>query len=63
MLKYATRDEVELLEIGTGGLPELRKAVENYGETSPLYGFLRYRRRVVVVRYLPDGCSRLIQGT
>jgi hypothetical protein len=62
VLKYATRDEVELLESGTGGLPELRKAVESYEETSPLYGFLRYRRRVVVIRYLPEGCSRLIQG-
>ncbi|KAL2206250.1 hypothetical protein CC79DRAFT_1369674 [Sarocladium strictum] len=62
ILKYATRDEVELLETGTGGLPELRKAVEDYDETSPLYGFLRYRRRVVIVRYLPEGCSRLIQA-
>lgn len=62
VLKYAARDEVELLDQGAGGLPEVRKAIENYEETSPLYGFLRYRRRVVIIRFLPDGCSRLIQG-
>ena len=63
VLKYATRDEIELLDSGSGGLPELRKVVENYDETSPLFGFLRYRRRVVIIRYLPEGCSRLIQGS
>ncbi|KAI9158953.1 hypothetical protein HJFPF1_06956 [Paramyrothecium foliicola] len=62
ILKYASRDEVELLSRGTGGVVEVRKAITEYEETSPLYGFLKYRRRNVVLKYLPDGCSRLIQA-
>lgn len=62
LLKYASRDEVELLGSGSGGVVELRHAVEGYQEASPLYGFLRYRRRNVLIKYLPEGCSRLIQG-
>ncbi|KAI9897709.1 hypothetical protein N3K66_007565 [Trichothecium roseum] len=62
LLKYASRDEVELLGSGSGGVVELRHAVEGYQEASPLYGFLRYRRRNVLIKYLPEGCSRLIQA-
>ena len=62
LLKYASRDEVELLSRGNGGIVEVRKAIAEYEETSPLYGFLKYRRRSVVIKYLPEGCSRLIQG-
>ncbi|ODA77082.1 hypothetical protein RJ55_07600 [Drechmeria coniospora] len=62
LLKYATRDEVELLSSGSGGLGEMRNVVTEYDETSPLYGFLKYRRRNVIVKYLPEGCSRLIQA-
>lgn len=40
----------------------MRNAVSDYNETSPLYGFLKYRRRNVVVKHLPEDCSRLIQG-
>lgn len=57
-----SRDEVALLERGTGGVPEVRNALDKYEETSPLYGFLQYRRRKVVLRYMPEGLSRLIQG-
>ena len=62
LLKYAARDEVELLSNGNGGETELRSAIAEYEEPSPLYGFLKYRRRNVVIKYLPEGCSRLIQG-
>ncbi|CAG9942086.1 unnamed protein product [Clonostachys rosea f. rosea IK726] len=62
LLKYASRDEVELLSSGTGGVAEMRGAVTAYDETNPLYGFLKYRRRNVLVKYLPEGCSRLIQA-
>lgn len=41
----------------------MRNAVSDYEEeTSPLFGFLRYRRRNVLIKYLPEDCSRLIQG-
>ncbi|RCI07564.1 hypothetical protein L249_1628, partial [Ophiocordyceps polyrhachis-furcata BCC 54312] len=62
LLKYSNREEVELLSRGNGGVIEMRKAVADYEETSPLYGFLKYRRRNVVVKYLPADCSRLIQA-
>ena len=62
LLKYASRDEIELLDRGTGSIVELRNAIEKYDEPSPLYGFVRYRRRNVILKYMPENCSRLIQG-
>ncbi|KAJ4304242.1 hypothetical protein N0V88_001855 [Collariella sp. IMI 366227] len=62
LLKYATRDEVELLGRGNGGIVEVRNNIAQYEEKSPLYGFLRYRRRNVIIKYLPEDCSRLIQA-
>lgn len=62
LLKYASRDEIELLGRGSGGIVEVRTKIAEYEETSPLYGFLRYRRRNVLIKYLPEDCSRLIQG-
>lgn len=62
LLKYASRDEVELLDRGNGGIVEARNAIAKYEEPSPLYGFLRYRRRNVILKYVPEGCSRLVQG-
>ncbi|KAF9884598.1 hypothetical protein FE257_001420 [Aspergillus nanangensis] len=62
LLQYVSRDEVALLDRGTGGVPEVRNAIDSYEESSPLYGFLQYRRRKVVLSYLPQGLSRLIQA-
>ncbi|KAF3395359.1 hypothetical protein DPV78_008536 [Talaromyces pinophilus] len=62
LLKYASRDEVTLLGRGTGGVPDVRATVESYEEKSPLYGFLQYRRRKIVLKYVPDGMSRLVQA-
>lgn len=62
LLKYASRDEVELLGRGNGGIIEIRNNIAQYEDKSPLYGFLRYRRRNVIIKYLPEDCSRLIQG-
>lgn len=47
---------------GNGGIIEMRKTIADYDETNPLYGFLKYRRRNVLIKYLPEDCSRLIQG-
>ena len=62
VLKYISRDEVDLLERGNGGILEIRNAIAQYEEESPLFGFLRYRRRNVLIKYVPEGCSRLVQG-
>lgn len=63
LLHYTARDEVALFDRGTGGVPEVRNAINKHEEMSPLYGFLQYRRRKVILRYMPEGMSRLIQGT
>jgi hypothetical protein len=62
LLKYTSRDAVEVLARGTGGTAEARGAVAQYEDKSPLYGFLLYRRRKVLIKYIPEGTSRLLQG-
>ncbi|KAF2468837.1 uncharacterized protein BDR25DRAFT_53492 [Lindgomyces ingoldianus] len=62
LLKYASRDAVEVLTRGTGGAAETRGAVAQYEEKSPLYGFLLYRRRKVLIKCIPEGTSRLLQA-
>jgi len=53
---------VGLLGRGIGGLGEVQEAVNAYEEQSPLFGFIQYRRRKVVLKYVPEGTSRLLQG-
>lgn len=62
LLKYTRRDEVEILGTGAGGIAELRTSIEGYTQESPLYGYIKYRRRNVVLKYLPEDSSRLIQA-
>ncbi|CAL3966470.1 unnamed protein product [Diplocarpon coronariae] len=62
LLRYASRDEVELAVQGSGGIEEIRNTIANLQEPSPLFGFLRYRRRNVVIKYVPEECSRLVQA-
>ncbi|KAK5018651.1 hypothetical protein LTR39_000859 [Cryomyces antarcticus] len=62
LLKYISRDEVEILDRGNGGALEARSAIAQYTEKSPVYGFLLYRRRRVLIKYIPDGTSRLLQA-
>ncbi|KAL4821270.1 hypothetical protein BDW67DRAFT_46579 [Aspergillus spinulosporus] len=62
LLRYVSRDEIALHDRGTGGVPDVRNAIENYEECSPLYGFLQYRRRKVVLSYLPEDLSRLVRA-
>lgn len=63
LLQYTSRDAVEVLTRGTGGVADARTAVAQYQETSPLYGLLLYRRRKVLVKYVPEATSRLLKGT
>ena len=62
LLKYMSRDEVELLKAGGNGASEARDAVTQYEEISPLFGFLQFRRKKVLLKYVPEGTSRLLQG-
>lgn len=52
-----------LLSKGNGGIVEVRNAIAAYEDPSPLFGFLRYRRRNVILKYVPEDCSRLVKGT
>ncbi|KAF2103887.1 hypothetical protein NA57DRAFT_70097 [Rhizodiscina lignyota] len=62
LLKYVSRDEVEIYKQGKGGVAEARAAIGDYEDKSPLYGFLVYRRRKVLLKYIPEGTSRLLQA-
>ncbi|SMY21737.1 unnamed protein product [Zymoseptoria tritici ST99CH_1A5] len=62
LLKYKTRDAIELLAQGRGGVSEARSAISGYTDKSPLYGLLMYRRRRILVKYIPEGTSRLLQA-
>src|SRR5436305_190589 len=62
LLKYVSRDEVEVQRHGKGGIVELREAIKQYTEISPLFGYIRYRRRNVLIKYVPEDVSRLVQG-
>lgn len=62
LLKYTSRDSVDLLARGKHGVSEARNALAAYTEASPLYGLLMYRRRRILIKYIPEGTSRLLQG-
>ncbi|GAB7347122.1 hypothetical protein MBLNU459_g3246t1 [Dothideomycetes sp. NU459] len=62
LLKYVSRDSVELLDSGKNGVVEARASISQYQDLSPLYGLLMYRRRKVLIKYIPEGTSRLLQA-
>ena len=62
LLKYVSRDSVELWDHGKAGVHEARTAIARYEEASPLYGLIIYRRRKILIKYIPEGTSRLLQG-
>ncbi|KAI4168404.1 MAG: hypothetical protein LQ343_006413 [Gyalolechia ehrenbergii] len=62
LLQYLTRDEVGLLKRGSGGVVDIRDSITHHDEQSPLYGFVHYRRRKVILKYVPEGTSRLLQA-
>lgn len=57
-----TRDAVDPLGRGSGGVVDVRNAIAQYEEKSALYGFVQYRRRKVLLKYVPEGTSRLLLG-
>nr|POF13914.1 hypothetical protein CFP56_02938 [Quercus suber] len=61
LLKYASRDSVELYGRGRSGVHEARNAISSYKDQSPLYGLIIYRRRKILIKYIPEGTSRLLQ--
>ncbi|KAF4553797.1 Hypothetical protein D9617_6g095300 [Elsinoe fawcettii] len=61
LLKYVSRDTIELLGSGTSGVFEARTCMSSYEEKSPLYGLIMFRRKRVLIKYIPEGTSRLLQ--
>lgn len=53
---------MELLGTGNGGIVEVRNAIAAHEDPTPLFGFLRYRRKNVILKYVPEDCSRLVKG-
>ncbi|KAI5811011.1 hypothetical protein DFH27DRAFT_4810 [Peziza echinospora] len=62
LLQYTSRDEVELLAKGASGTQEMRERIAQEPTDSPLYGFIRYRRRNILVKYIPEGTSRVLRA-
>ena len=60
MLAYTSRSALELRAQGIG-LPDLRKQLEE--EEEVLFGFLRFRRRGIVLQYTHPDCSRVVKGS
>lgn len=61
-IKYCSRDEVELLATGNNGTEGMRLSAYTQPDDSPLYGFIKFRRRAVLVKYVPEGAGRVIKG-
>jgi hypothetical protein len=59
VLAYASRSALELRAQGMG-LPDLRKQLED--EEEVLFGYLRFRRRGIVLQYTHPDCSRVVKG-
>lgn len=53
---------MELLTKGGDGAEGMRAVVMREPEDSPLYGFIRFRRRSVLVKYVPEATSRVLKG-
>ncbi|GAM90688.1 hypothetical protein ANO11243_087330 [Dothideomycetidae sp. 11243] len=62
LLKYVTRDTVDLLGSGAGGVSDARSCLAAYPDASPLYGLIMFRRKRVLIKHIPEGTSRLLQA-
>ena len=51
-----------MLGSGKAGFSEAREAVAKYEEESPLFGLVVYKRKKALLKYVPEGTSRLLQG-
>lgn len=62
LLKYASRDKIQLFARGSHGTTEMQDAIAKHEESTPLFGFMRFQRKSVLIKYVPDECSRLVQA-
>jgi len=62
MMKYSSRDDIELLGTGGSSVREMRELAYTEPNDSPLYAFVRYRRRNILIKLVPEGTSRVLKG-
>lgn len=62
MIRYTSRDDVELASKGRHGSTDIREFLAAEPDDSPLYGLVRHRRRNILIKYVPEGTSRVLKG-
>lgn len=62
LLKYETRDDIVLLGKGASAVKDMRELISSEPDDSPIYGFIRYRRRNILIKLVPDNTSRVLKG-
>ncbi|KAK6521133.1 hypothetical protein TWF506_001364 [Arthrobotrys conoides] len=62
LLKYETRDDIVLLGKGASAVKDMRELISSEPDDSPIYGFIRYRRRNILIKLVPDNTSRVLKA-
>ncbi|EWC48165.1 hypothetical protein DRE_02269 [Drechslerella stenobrocha 248] len=62
LMKYESRDDVGLLDKGTSAVKDMRDLISQQPDDSPIYGFIRYRRRNILIKVVPDATSRVLKA-
>ncbi|KAF3902804.1 hypothetical protein AA313_de0205354 [Arthrobotrys entomopaga] len=62
LLKYETRDDIALLGKGASAVKDMRELISHEPDDSPIYGFIRYRRRNILIKLVPDNTSRVLKA-
>ncbi|KAJ6261901.1 hypothetical protein Dda_2700 [Drechslerella dactyloides] len=62
LMKYETRDDIALLGKGASAVKEMRELISEQQDDSPIYGFIRYRRRNILIKLVPENTSRVLKA-
>ncbi|KAF3908570.1 hypothetical protein ABW21_db0208445 [Orbilia brochopaga] len=61
-MKYETRDDIALLGKGASAVKDMRDLISEQPDDSPIYGFIRYRRRNILIKLVPENTSRVLKA-
>ncbi|EPS37379.1 hypothetical protein H072_8949 [Dactylellina haptotyla CBS 200.50] len=62
LMKYESRDDIVLLGKGASAVKDMRELISHEPDDSPVYGFIRYRRRNILIKLVPDNTSRVLKA-
>ncbi|KAK6350084.1 hypothetical protein TWF696_006331 [Orbilia brochopaga] len=62
LMKYETRDDIALLGKGASAVKDMRDLISKQPDDSPIYGFIRYRRRNILIKLVPENTSRVLKA-